>query len=148
MERSSLRSVGSRERVTSGQKPKKAMPGPSMLERAIVLLRAAGRCEVCGVVLAVLDDDKPRWIAERSFHHRQPRGSGGTRDPEANTPPRLLLLCGSGTSGCHGTVESQRAMAYSNGWLVKRPTDPATVPVELYVGRVFLTLDGTYQEAQ
>lgn len=126
------------------------MPGPSMLERAIVLLRAAGRCEVCGVTLAVLDDDKPRWIAERSFHHRQPRGSGGTRDPEANTPPRLLLLCGSATSpdGCHGMVESQRAMAYSNGWLVKHPTDPATVPVESYVGRVFLTLDGTYQEAQ
>ena len=148
MERSGLRSVGSRERVAAPRKPRKAMPGPSMLERAIVLLRAAGRCEVCGVVLAVLDDDKPRWIAERSFHHRQPRGSGGTRDPEANTPPRLLLLCGSAVSGCHGLIESQRVMAKDNGWLVPRPTDPASVPVALYVGRVFLTLDGTYQEAQ
>lgn len=148
MSRGGLRSVAPRERVAPARRPKKAMPGPSTLERAIVLLRAAGRCEVCGVVLAVLDDDKPRWIAERSFHHRQPRGSGGTRDPEANTPPRLLLLCGSAVSGCHGLIESQRVMAKDNGWLVPRPTDPATVPVDLYVGRVYLTLDGTYQEAQ
>lgn len=147
MPRGGLRSVAPRERVKPPRKPKKAMPGPTMLERAIVLLRASGCCEMCGTPLAVLDDEKPRWIAGYSFHHRQPRGAGGTRDAEANTPHRLLLLCGSGTSGCHGTVESQRAMAYTNGWLVRRPTDPASVPVELYVGRVYLTPSGTYQEA-
>ena len=147
MTRSGLRSVAPRERVAARGRPRKAMPGPSAVDRAVVLLRAAGRCEVCGLVLAVLDDEKPRWVEERSFHHRQPRGSGGTRDPEANTPTRLLLLCGTAVSGCHGLIESQRVMAKDNGWLVPRPTDPATVPVELYVGRVFLTLDGTYQEA-
>lgn len=147
MARTGLRSVGPRDRAVGRGRPKKAMPGPTSLERAVVLLRAGGRCEVCGVTVAILDDDRPHWVTDHSFHHRQPRGSGGTRDPEANTPPRLLLLCGTAVSGCHGLIEFQRVMAKGNGWLVPRPTDPAAVPVELYVGRVFLTLDGTYQEA-
>ena len=148
MVRGGLRSVAPQERVAARGRPRRAMPGPTVTDRAVVLVRAAGRCEVCGLVVAVLDDDKPHWVGDHSFHHRQPRGAGGTRDKAANTPPRLLLLCGTATSpGCHQMVESQRVMAYTNGWLVKHPTDPANVPVELYVGRVFLTLDGTYREA-
>ena len=34
------------------------MPGPTSLERAVVLLRAGGRCEVCGLTVAILDDDR------------------------------------------------------------------------------------------
>lgn len=127
------------------------MPGPSAVERLVVAVRADFRCELCGLVLGAYDGENVEWSRHReySFHHRQPRGSGGTRDPLTNTPPRLLLLCGSATTpdGCHTTVETQRAMAYANGWLVRRPTDPASVPVELYVGRKFLTLSGTYEEA-
>ena len=43
---------------------------------------------------------------------------------------------------------SQRTLSYAHGWLVKRPTDPATVPVETYVhGRVLLTPDYRYEDA-
>ena len=73
---------------------------------------------------------------------------GGTDDPAVNSPANLLLLCGTGTSGCHGLVETQRALAVEHGWLVPRPTDPASVPVLLFFGdRVYLTPNGTYREA-
>jgi hypothetical protein len=44
-----------------------------------------------------------------------------------NRPTNLLRLC----TLCHRTVESQREWAYTMGYLVARPTDPATVPVYL-----------------
>ena len=66
-----------------------------------------------------------------------------------NAVSSLLLVCGTATTpdGCHQLIESQRALAYTNGWLVRRCTDPATVPVLLHDGRrVLLTDDGQYQE--
>lgn len=63
---------------------------------------------------------------------------------ETHTPERLMLTCGTGVSGCHGRIESNRAEAYANGWLVRRPTDPADVPVVLHIGPVLLTRDGGY----
>lgn len=91
------------------------------------------RCELCGTWAALT------W----SIHHRQPRGMGGSR-AESNTPDRLLLCCGSGNSGCHGRIESNRAEAYANGWLVRRPFDPVDVPVVLHSGIAYLTRDGGY----
>lgn len=144
MRRSVLRAVGEGERV----KPKRPRStGPRAVVRLVVVSRAGGSCELCGVPVAVVDDDgQVTPVAAYSIHHRQPRGMGGTDDPAVNSPANLLLLCGTGTSGCHGLVESQRAMAVTNGWLVPRPTDPATVPVELHDGRRLLTLSGTYEE--
>ena len=119
--------------------------GPTPAQKRLVVDRSGSRCEICN--LALFDADLG-WLAPHSFHHRQPRGMGGSKS-EANTPDRLLLLCGHATTpgGCHTLVESQRALAYANGWLVKHPTDPATVPVVLFAGRLFLTHTGTYQEA-
>lgn len=53
---------------------------------------------------------------------------GGSKDPKISEASNLLVICGSGTTGCHGYVESHRAEAYQNGWLVKRGFDPASVP--------------------
>jgi hypothetical protein len=73
---------------------------------------------------------------------------GGTRRPWINQLTNLLLLCGSGTTGCHDRVEANRAVAYAAGWLIRgHSTDPATVPVELARGLVFLTADGCYLDA-
>lgn len=123
----------------SPMKSRRRDTGPTKVQRYEVILRAGARCEVCGVDLS---DDR-----DYSIHHRQPRGMGGSRY-ESNGPERLLLLCGSATSpdGCHQLVESQRALAYANGWLVRKPTDPADVPVELWHGRRLLTADGRYEE--
>ena len=63
-----------------------------------------------------------------SIHHRRPRGMGGSKDPVTNSPANLLLLCGSGTSGCHDRIERGRLEARSNGWLVPYYDDPRLVP--------------------
>lgn len=119
--------------------------GPDAATRRLVLDRAAGACELCGRLL----HDGTRWLGDHSHHHRRPRGMGGSRDAATNTAANLLLLCGSGTTGCHGTVESDRTAALEHGWLVAQGQDPATTPV-LVIGpvvlhRVRLTLDGRYE---
>lgn len=70
---------------------------------------------------------------------------GGTKDPAINSPANLILLCGSGTEGCHGWVESNRAESYTLGLLVYRNDDPAEVQVELRYGDVFLDDEGGVQ---
>lgn len=126
--------------------------GPTVATRALVLDRAAGCCELCGRLL----HDGYEWLEVHSFHHRQPRGAGGTSLAEVNSPANLLLLCGTGTEGCHGFIEAHRTSAEAEGWLVRRPQDPAAVPVTVFAGaaadlattftrRVCLTTDGDYQ---
>ena len=97
--------------------------------------RAGGRCERCGT------SDSYRW----SLHHRKPRGMGGTKDPAINSPANILFLCGSGTEGCHGWVESNRQVAYEQGLLVHREDDPDEIPVELRYGTVWLDAVGGVQ---
>ncbi len=90
--------------------------------RAQVLIRSGGCCERCGRSLANIPG---------SVHPRRPRGMGGTRDPQIEAPENQVALCGSGVSGCHGWVESNREQAIEHGWLVPRrdPRHPREVPV-------------------
>lgn len=67
---------------------------------------------------------------------------GGSRDPVIDSPANGISLCGSGSTGCHGWVETHRTEAYLSGMLVKRGTDPATVPLRWRGRRVLLTHDG------
>lgn len=119
--------------------------GPEQAVRDVVLDRASGCCERCGGRL----HDADRWLVAHSFHHRQPRGAGGSSRAGINSPANLLLLCGSGVTGCHGEVEANRTAAYEAGWLVKHPLDPATVPVlTAHSPRpVLLTVDGQLEDA-
>jgi HNH endonuclease len=83
--------------------------------------RSEGYCEKCGL----------EWAT--NAHHRKNRSQGG-RDDLSN----LLLLCGSGTTGCHGWITEHPAEAYEKGWSVRQPNDPARMSV-LYRGfAVFL----------
>lgn len=113
--------------------------GPTQAQRRAVAERAGYRCELCTKAL----HDGNDWTEVHSFHHRQPRGMGGTTDPDTNSAYQLLLVCGTGTTGCHGHIETNREKAYRYGWLVKRPTDPADVPVRLPVP--FHSLDAWFQ---
>lgn len=63
---------------------------------------------------------------------------GGSHDPLINSPANILLLCGSGTEGCHGWVESNRHESYESGLLVHRNDDPSELPVTLRYGEVYL----------
>jgi hypothetical protein len=103
--------------------------GPDFWTRELIRLRFAGRCCRCG---------KDGW----TIQHRTPRALGGTKDPAINAPSNLLWVCGDGTRGCHGHMESHRTESYEKGWLVRHGTSPETVAVHLWDGRRVL-LDNT-----
>jgi hypothetical protein len=114
------------------------MPAVDSATRARVLNRAGRRCESCGSAAQHLG-----W----SVHHRRPRGAGGSRRSDTNQPQNLLLLDGSGTTGCHGFFESNRQVAYDQGILVRQGQDPADVPVLRRGEWVLLAPDGTVEPA-
>ena len=60
---------------------------------------------------------------------------GGTRHIAINAPANLVTLCGSGTEGCHGWVETHRKIAYALGWLVPSWADPEEWPIRFVNGR-------------
>lgn len=118
------------------QKPRPARnTGPTPAVRRQVAERAGGCCERCG----------KKITADYSIHHRKPRGMGGTKDPKANSPSNLVLLCGSATTpdGCHTGVERFRASAMTTGFIVARTADPETVPIKMWSGWWILKPDGT-----
>lgn len=119
------------------RRKKKPSTGPDEDTRMTVYLRANGYCERCGVGL------NGKAV---SIHHRRPRRMGGTSDPIINTVPNLLLVCGSGTTGCHGWIESNRTAAYQSGWLLHSGQDPESIPAQIY-GKGFrlLTSQGAYK---
>lgn len=105
--------------------------------REIIYARADRCCERCG-----------KYAYGGSIHHRRPRGMGGSRNPVTNSAVNGVLLCGSGTTGCHGEVESNRPQAILDGWIVPQHTDPTFVPIRhLHYGLVYLDPDGMYLSA-
>lgn len=123
--------------------------GPSAVVRRLVAERAGWCCETCGQLLWTPDLG---WFTPHSFHHRRARGMGGSTAADTNSPANLLLLCGTGTTGCHGWIESNRTKALDRGWLVLQGQDPASVCVVFpsMQGRqvVLLDHDGHYVEVE
>lgn len=97
------------------------MTGPSKTQQETVYDRADGRCEIC------------RGEGQQ-FHHRRPRGMGGSDVEWINDPSNLILLC----RRCHAQAESNRAEAYDRGVLVRYADEPWAVPAILWCGRVWL----------
>ena len=112
--------------------------GPSQLVVEVVIHRDRGQCAHCG----------SRPFGDRGFgwsiHHRRPRGMGGSWNREdTNSPANLVILCGTGTSSCHGWVEHNRADAHRLGLLVSQQKEPSQVAIQHAVhGLVWLTDDG------
>ena len=104
----------------------------STATRETVRQRAGDRCELCGSRIEVAH-----------FHHRRPRGMGGSRKQETGGAANCLLL----HSRCHDGIESNRQRALDNGWLVSQWRDPATVPVKRWDGLFLLADDGTVNPA-
>lgn len=142
-----------KKRIQRQQRTTRPDTGPTSARRSTVTARAGWRCEICGTVLGWPDGSGGTWCAPHSFHHRRPRGMGGTTRPDANSPANLLLLCGTGTTGCHGRVEANRAAAHQLGWLLHQTEDPTQVPAYVVTGPhhearpLLLTTDGRYEEA-
>lgn len=96
--------------------------------------RAQDCCEICGV-----------WGASNA-HHRRNRSQGGL-DILSN----LLLLCGSGTTGCHGRIGREPEMAEWVGWTIRDNTRPDRTRVLRFDaatgerGFVYLADDGSIE---
>ena len=99
--------------------------------RELVLARDEWSCLRCGRDIS---------YDAYSIHHRK-----GRSGPNADCPSNLVTLCGTGTTGCHGYIESHRAESYDQGWLVRRlgADVPAEVPITGGDLAVFLKPDGT-----
>lgn len=101
--------------------------GPARDVSEGVKARDGGLCVRCG---------KPAG----SVHHRSGRGMGGRQGTESariNQPAWLLCLCGSGVTGCHGWVESNRTKATALGYLIPRngvDQDAEAIPVRTRKG--------------
>lgn len=94
--------------------------------RAALRERAGDCCEICGV-------------RANNAHHRRNKSQGG-RDTLAN----LMLLCGSGTTGCHGNVTMNPKWAAESGYTIRGTVDePETVPVLIRGERCILEDDGS-----
>ena len=127
-----------RKAVRGLGKPARRIKAPGSVTpevRDLVLRRANTKCERCGRSLEG---------TMYSIHHRLPRGMGGSRVPWLHLPGNLVALCGSGTSGCHGWVESHRLQAFNQGLLVYQNQVSAEVAVWVRGRYVYLADDGGY----
>lgn len=118
--------------------------GPTPETVGIVAKRDQGSCAYCGG--EILGERGWDW----SVQHRLRRGNGGTDREFVNLAGNLVLLCGSGTTKCHGLVEGNPAWARQHGFRVDDgETLPADTPIEHAVhGRVLLDDEGgTWTEA-
>jgi hypothetical protein len=94
--------------------------------RGLVFARAGGRCERCGAGFNL------------SYHHRLKRSQGGDWVPQ-----NIVLVCGSGTTGCHGWIEHNPDRAGRDGWHVRPWEDPEDIPIKLHRSEWYvLTPDG------
>lgn len=92
---------------------------PAAVVRVAFFDRERERCFRCRRSLR-FEDRGIGWSA----HHRMPRQMGGSSDPEIACITNCLILCGSGTTGCHGWVEKYRAIAEDYGYIVRRGINP------------------------
>lgn len=90
--------------------------------------REQQRCARCGVII---------WSGG-SRHHRKFRSRRGG-DEVSNG----LLMCGSGTTGCHGWAHANPIAARQTGFAVGAHEDPRLIPVKHALhGRVWLDDQG------
>lgn len=137
--RTELRQVSPAPAKAARRSTRRPDTGPSEKVRAKVKARDKGCCVVCGVTVD----------ADYSIHHRRNRGPGGSKSPLINLPSNLLLVCGSGTTRCHGdlTDNRDRPEALAAGWVVSLNAKhtPASIPVKHAIhGLVRLEDDGSY----
>lgn len=120
------------------------MTGPTPATVNLVINRDQGRCAKCG------DHIRGERGRDWSIHHRMPRGMGGSKEKWINLPGALVLLCGSGVDGCHGTLESYRIAAQEAGFIVRHGiTKPVNVPIQHAVHGVVLLDDfGSYSQLE
>ncbi len=119
----------------------------------VIWERDRGCCAKCGRRLREYMRGQLGPIGGWSVQHREARGAGGVgrkgARPWLTRASNGVLLCGDGTTGCHGDVETrERAAARELGFVVSATgiRRPASVPIlhALY-GWVLLDDEGGYR---
>lgn len=128
------KSEGKPARPTPRTKRRARDTGPSLKVRVLVRERDGDRCVRCGVYCG------PGGAAGQ-LHHRAPRRMGGSRSPYINSPANLVLL----DAACHAAIESHRTIATAQGFLLRKPSHAAEVPVMAHDGWHLYLPDGTRQ---
>jgi hypothetical protein len=95
------------------------MSEPSWKTKSLVDARDQYSCVVCG---RRITGDWPG----ASRHHRLPRSH---KFPGLHLPSNLILVCGSGDTGCHGRIHANPAWAYERGFLLHSWQDPLKTPL-------------------
>lgn len=101
---------------------------------AIVYARAGlgdpdmARCEKCGAASPL------------TRQHLVKRSHGGGWDPR-----NIVILCGSGTTGCHGWAEGNPVEAQAAGWAYESTEELGVRPItHRFLGQVWLDVQGNY----
>lgn len=104
----------------------------SELVKASVRERTQMLCDRCGLS-----------VRHPQYHHRRPRGMGGSDNTIIGLASNALLL----HPNCHEWIERNRTAAVKNGWLVRSWDDPADVPILRCGEWMFLNTDGSMSPA-
>lgn len=118
-----------------------AKPRPNKVSdetRFAVLARAFYKCERC---------DRDFLGYPVSVHHRRPRMMGGSKNEMLHEMANLIVLCGTGTSGCHGWIESNRAVARELGYLIQKIESAEEIPFQDKSG-LWFKIDNKGQKTQ
>lgn len=120
----------SRLRTSKEQRTGRRDTGPDRTTRDLVAERDDYTCACCGESV---------YGRVASIQHRDARRAGGSPDPAKNRPSNLVLLCGSGTTGCHGACEKREKWLNDLGFWLNSWQRPALEPVAHAIyGWVFL----------
>ena len=101
--------------------------------KTLILKRARGKCEICGVS-----------CINGQIHHRRPRGMGGSKSASTGSAANGVLL----HPACHLKVETNRNEALNRGWLVRQGNDPEVEPFRRYDGWFLFKADGTAEKSE
>lgn len=99
-----------------GPKVEKQTAGDEKRAREVVRGRDGGRCVRC------------RRYGPANWDHRRNKSQGGLWAPSNGQ-----LLCGSGTTGCHGWKTANPREAIAEGWAVPGWADPLVWPARRWV---------------
>lgn len=110
------------------------MTGPSREVRRQVIARDLSKCQWCGRHVRT----ESGWY---SLQHRRARGMGGSRDAVTNQAGNLVLVCGTGTTECHGEIEGNPAQAIARGFRIAAGATPSRVALMDWTGREWLLQD-------
>lgn len=112
-------------------------PTPEVVEAA--LDRDSYSCVCCGMGVG----PEGRGVGW-SVHHRLLRSQGPDHSIQ-----NVIILCGSGTTLCHGRVHAEPAASRAGGWMLSGRQEPLAVPVLIAGQRwVFLTSTGLYHDVK